>query len=721
MQNRENEDGSVATWGYTPYPLAEVLEEHASMAQVVQLTEGEELSISVDDLSFKESGITASSNFFEVFSFPLVAGNPATVLAEQPSIVISETLSRKLFGDESALGKTIHINAGELIPFTVTGVFENVPYHSTLQFELVVPIENILPWNNYTSWGNSFLTTFVLLSKETDPQAISEQIAPVIKEKGGRNHELFLHSLQDTYLYTQFENGKPVGGRIDNIRLFAVVAILVLLIACINFVNLTTARATQRAKEVGVRKVVGASKLALIRQFLSESVFMAMVALILAIIWVAVVLPIFNQLTDKQITIAYFQPVFLLVIVCVGLLTGLLSGVYPAFFLSSFHTIRVLKGTVTRQTGSAALRRSLSVFQFALSTILMAGTLVVYFQMEYIRHKNLGLDQENIIYSEMDMNLQQNFEAYKNELLQDPNIQYFTRANSSFRDFGSTADLEWKGKPDDKTIWIQQLVVDFDFIEALDIKIKEGRAFSRDFASDTTAYIFNEEAVKVIGLEHPLGEEFSMWREPGQIVGIAENFHFNSLHETIAPLIIQLAPKRTHITYLKARAGKTQEALDALKRTHEKYSNYPLDYHFLDDTLEAMYKSEMLVSQLSRLFAGMAIFISCLGLLGLAIFTTEQRTKEIGIRKVLGASVASILMLLSKDYFMLILIAFLVAIPVANYFITEWLKNFAYRIEIQWWLFALPGVLVLLIALFSVSGQTWKAARKNPVDSLRYE
>ncbi|MEK6477807.1 ABC transporter permease [Catalinimonas sp. 4WD22] len=723
MQSRINEEGEINTWNNTPYVLGETLtEEYPSILQSVKITDEELLPLSVDDISVKERSVFATPNFFEVFTFPLVQGDSTSVLSETFSIAISESLSHKLFGEENAVGKTIHLKAGELVPFTVTGVFEDFPRHSTLQFDFVLPMQAVLPfWNNYENWGNSYLTTYILLNDQADPSEVEKQIADVVKEKGGLEHQLSLISLADTYLYSKFENGKAVGGRIDNIRLFFVVAIMVLLTACINFVNLTTARATQRAREVGVRKVVGASKISLIRQFLSESVLLAIIALLLALVMVFVILPIFNELTNKAIQPDYLNFTFIVSLLGIGLLTGLLSGIYPAFFLSSFHTIMVLKGRFTQQSGSSALRRSLVVFQFAISTLFMAGTLAVFFQMEYVRHKNLGLDQENIIYAEMDMALQQNFEAYQNEVLQEPSIRYFSRANSSFRDFGTTGDLDWKEKPTDHSLWVAQLVVDFDFIEAMDIRIKEGRSFSRNFTSDTIAYILNEEAVKILGFEYPLGEEFSMWREPGRIVGIAENFHFNSLHEDIKPLIIQLAPKRTHITYVKAQAGKTEEALAALKRIHQKYSGYPLDYHFLDDTLEAMYESEKLIGKLSRIFAAMAIFISCLGLLGLAIFTSEQRTKEIGIRKVLGASVSSILVLLSKDYVRLIGIACLIALPIANYFITDWLQSFAYRVDTSWWWFVLPALLILLIAFLSISGQTFKAARQNPVDSLRYE
>ncbi|WPP53284.1 ABC transporter permease [Catalinimonas niigatensis] len=720
MQNRMNEDGSIHTWGNTPYVLGDALtEEYPSILQSVKVTDEEDLSISVDDVSLKERSIFATPNLFEVFSFSLIAGDSTSVLSEASSIVISESLSHKLFGEESALGKMIHLNAGDLIPFTVTGIFEDIPHHSTLQFDMVLPMQAVLPfWNHYESWGNSFISTYVLLDQKAKPAEVEQQIAHVVKEKGGLEHTLFLLSLVNTYRYTTFENGKATGGRIDSLRLFSIIAIMVLLIACINFVNLTTARATRRAREVGVRKVAGASKSMLVRQFLSESILLSMAALLIAVLLMVFILPNFNQLTGKQIHPDYFHSYFIVGLLGIGLLTGILSGIYPAFFLSSFHAVNVLKGTFTQRSGTTAVRRSLVVFQFAISTLLIAGTLAVFFQMEYVRHKNLGLDKENIIYVEMDMGA--NLQAYKNDLLQEPSIQYFTAANGSFRwGFGATS-VDWKGRNENQQIYIPQIAVDYNFIEAFGIRLKEGRSFAPDYA-DTIAYILNEEAVKVMGFENPIGEEITMNRERGPVVGVAENFHFTSLHKNIEPLIIQLDPRKPGVLYFKTHIDKTEEALAAFRRVHQKYSSYPLHYHFLNDTLEAMYSSEMLMGKLSRIFAGMAIFISSLGLLGLAIFTSEQRTKEIGIRKVLGASVSSILFLLSKDYIKLILIACLVAIPIANYFITDWLQGFAYRIEVSWWLFAAPALLICVIALLSVSGQTMKAARQNPVDSLRYE
>lgn len=722
MQNRENEDGSIQTWGNTPYVLGDVLtEEYPSIMESVKITDEEELSLSVDELALKGRGIFATPNLFEVFSFPFIQGDSSSALEDTYSIVISESLSRKFFGNADALGKTVYINAGELIPLKITGVFADIARHSSMQFELVIPMQAVLPfWYQYESWGNSFLTTYLLLDDQAEPTGVEQQVAKVMKEKGELDHELFLLSLVNTYRYSTFENGRAVGGRIDNIRLFSIIALLVMLIACINFVNLTTARATRRAREVGVRKVVGASKALLVRQFLSESVLMAMAALLLSVMFMIFVLPTFNQLTGKHIQPDFLHPYFIIFLLGVGLLIGFLSGIYPAFFLSSFHTIKVLKGSLTQPQAPLGVRRSLVIFQFAISTLLIAGTLAVFYQMEYVRHKNLGMERENIIYAEMDMGT--DLEAYKNDLLQEPGIQYFTSANGSFHlGFGATA-VDWKGQAEDQDqlVLMQQVSVDYDFIEAFGIPIRAGRSFSPEYA-DTIAYLLNEEAVKVMGFENPLDEEITMNRESGPVVGVVENFHFTSLHKSIEPLIIQLDPRKPGVLYVKAHAGKTQEALAALKKVHQKYSNYPLDYHFLDDTLEAMYESDILIGKLSRIFAAMAIFISCLGLLGLAIFTSEQRTKEIGIRKVLGASVNSILVLLSKDYFRLIGIACLIALPIANYFITDWLQSFAYRVDTSWWWFVLPALLILLIAFLSISGQTFKAARQNPVDSLRYE
>lgn len=720
MQNRANDDGSIYTWGNTPYPLSVALEDYPAIRQSVQLTDEEALSISVDKNAMKASSVFASSNFFEVFSFPLLQGNHETALDEVFSVVISQSLSERLFGSDNALGKTIYLNAGEHVPFTVTGIFENVPHHSTLQFEMVLPMQVVLPfWGNYQNWGNTYLTTYLLIDEKSKPVDVESQIANLVKKKGGLDHQIFLLSLVDSYLYTQFENGEKSGGRIDNIRLFLIVALLILLIACINFVNLTTARATRRAREVGVRKAIGASKVSLLRQFLSESVLFSFLALILATGLVVLGLPVFNQLTGKLIVLEGLPAYFFLSLLGVGLLTGLLAGFYPAMVLSSFRTAQVIKGSINQRIGSLSMRQTLVVFQFAVSLLLIAGTVAVYLQMEYIRTKNLGLDQENIIYMEMDLGT--DMKAYKNDLQQLTSIKQVSSANGSFtQGFGAIGDIDWPEKKEGSSIYIPQISVDYDFIETFNIQIKDGRSFSDQYA-DSIAYILNEEAIKVLGLRDPLGSVISTNRESGPIVGIAEDFHFSSLHQAIEPLIIQLDPTKPLVLYVKAQAGKTEEALAALKGVHQKYSSYPLDYRFLDETMEGMYASEMLAGRLSRFFAAMAILISCLGLLGLAIYSSEQRTKEIGIRKVMGATVGNILLLLSRDYVKLILVAFFVGIPVANYFITEWLQNFAYRVEVRWWFYAIPTLAILLLAGLSVSSLTWKAARKNPVDSLRYE
>jgi len=444
-----------------------------------------------------------------------------------------------------------------------------------------------------------------------------------------------------------------------------------------------------------------------------------MIALFLAMVLVVLGLPAFNQLTGKVI-VPDVLPFYLFYwLVGIGLLTGLLSGLYPAFFLSSFRAIQVLKGSLNHRRSGMTFRQILVVFQFATSLLLIAGTLAVFFQMDYVRQKNLGLDEENIIYAELDMGT--DLQAYKTALARESSIQSVTSANQSFHlGFGTTTGIDWPGKEQENSLGITQLAVDHDFIEAFQIQIIAGRSF-KDYHTDSVAYMLNEEAVKVMGLQDPLGSQISLNREEGPVVGIAKDFHFTSLHTGIKPLVIQLDPSKPLVLYVKAQGGRSQEALAAFIKVHQQLSDYPLAYHFLDETLEKMYASEKLTSSLSRMFAAMAIFISGLGLAGLVIFSTAQRTKEIGIRKVMGASVKSVLLLLSRDFIKLILVAFFIGVPVANYFISEWLQTFAYRIEIRWWFFALPGLGVLLLAILLVSRLSLKAARQNPVDSLRYE
>jgi predicted permease len=632
-------------------------------------------------------------------------------------------MAKKYFGDQEALGKMIRINNDQEVQ--VTGVLQNIPQHSSLQFSWLMPYEVYAKDKQWLQgWGMLSIRTYVQLHANTSQEQAEAKIKKLLQKNDPdpTKSELFLHPYQDVYLYSNFNNGKQDGGRIDYVRLFAIVAVFILFIACINFMNLSTARSARRSKEVGIRKVVGARRSLLISQFMGEAILLTVLSLLFALAIVVLLLPLFNSLTGKTIVIPFSEPVFILALVALAVLTGLIAGSYPALFLSAMQPIKVLKGAIKQGFASILLRKGLVIFQFALSTLLITATLAVYYQIEYIQNKNLGFDREHVISMSIEGDLWKNMYAFKQELLQLPGIKTVTRTGANPLEINaSSADITWPGKLPTQTISVSATFVDYDYLSTLNIPLKAGRDFSPQFA-DSSSYIINETAARLMGMDDPIGQDIEFWIGKGKIVGVLKDFHTQSLHKPIEPYVLMLAPGNTWMMLIKTEPGKTAQALSSLEKLSRKYNpGYPFEYHFLDETFEKQYKSETLIGQLAGYFGCLAIFISCLGLFGLATFTAEQRTKEIGIRKVLGASVGNITLLLSTDFLKLVAIAFIIASPIAWYAMSKWLENFAFHIDLGVELFLLAGVAALLIALGTVSFQSVKAALSNPVKSLRSE
>lgn len=735
MFNMKYPDGTISTWWNAPYPLVEVLEQnYPDVAYAALVSWSRSQLFSINDRHYQESGIFASPDFFKIFTFPLLQGDPEKLLDDINAVTISETLAAKLFGEDWAaqtvVGKTVQLNIENEGNYIITGVFADIPRQSTLQFDFVLPVElklKINPWDK--DWGNYNNQMFVRLHQQVDTQDFNQKIADVIaqyredfdSERGG--NVAFLFPFGDLYLHGKFENGVNVGGRIAYTRIFSVVAVLVLILACINFMNLATARSARRAKEVGIRKAVGAGKSSLVFQFIGESFLITALALLIALLLTQLLLPVFNDLTQKQLTIDYTQPVYWLTVLALIIITSLVAGSYPAFFISSFNTVKVLKGGKVSGLQAAVFRKGLVVFQFTLSIIMITGAMIVHTQIQYIMDKNIGLDRENVFSYQLQGDGPQHYETIKNTLLQDPNILDVTTANNNPLSVGSSATgMDWDGKKEDEVIEFGHIWVDFDFVKTMGMELADGRDFSKEMGNDSANVILNEAAIEAMGMENPIGKKFNAFgRGDGQIVGVIKDFHSSDMFSTISPLMIILDEWHSSL-YIRAAPGKTQEALAAVEKIHQSYNaDYPFAYQFLDEQFANMYRSELVMGDLSNYFTFLAIVISCLGLLGLASFTAEQRVKEIGIRKVLGASIGQILVLLSKGYMQLMIIAFVIAIPVANYFLTEWLSSFAYKTEVAWWLYAIPGLVILIIALLTISQQTFKAAVRNPVEALRYE
>ncbi|CCH51920.1 protein of unknown function DUF214 [Fibrisoma limi BUZ 3] len=725
LENQQWTGNDISTTPATPGPLAPALvAEVPEVEKAVKITWEEERLLSLGEKAYKEKGRFASTDLFQIFTFPLLHGNGKTAITGPTSIVISEKVALKFFGKTDVVGRIIRLDNKE--DRQITGVMQDIPETSSLKFDFVLPLEPFEKENQWlTKWDNNGIRTFALLHANADVNRVNAKILDFVHkhEKNVTTIKMFLFPFEDGYLYSKFTNGKPDGGRIEYVRLFTIVAIFILIIACINFMNLATARSAKRAKEVGIRKVVGAERSFLIGQFIGEAILTAGMALIFAILLVQVLLPVFNKLTEKQISIDYSNPFYWLTLLGLALVTGIVSGSYPALFLSSLQPVRILKGTLRFKAGAVLFRQGLVVFQFALSLLLIIGTLIAGRQVDYIRTKNLGLDRENVVYMALEGDLPKRFDVFKQELLQAPGIQSVTSSGSDPLAIGnSTIGVEWKGKdPNDKTLFTQ-MPISYDFINTMKIKLLDGRDFSKDFITDSTNYLVNEEAARRMGMKAPVGQDLKFWNKPGKIIGLMKNFHLNSLRVAIEPLILRLDTTYNSTVIIRTRPGETEKAIASMQTLSKKHNPaYPFAYEFADDSFEKQYKSETLIGKLANYFAILAIFIACLGLFGLAMFTAEQRTKEIGVRKVLGASIPSIVTLLSRDFLRLVLIAIVIATPVAWYSMSQWLQDFKYRIDIEWWMFVVAGLMAIAIALFTVSFQSIKAALMDPVKSLRAE
>lgn len=708
----------------TPGPWMEVIEKEVpDVAAITKLTWNRELLVKVGEESTKESGIYATTDFFNVFQTPFIAGNAKSPITQPTSIAISRKLSEKYFGKTNAVGKTINLDNAK--NFIVSAVFEDIPQNASVRFEWIVNFK-VQEQDWMKTWGNFSFKTYLRLSPQADPLHAEQVIQKVIKKNTPPQFISFpiIQKLKDVYLYSTFENLKPVGGRIEYIKVFSIVAIFILLIACVNFMNLATARSVKRAKEVGVRKVVGAEKKFLIMQFMGESLIVSTLAAILALVFVLLLLPAFNIVVEKHITLDLSDPALYLSVIALILITGIVAGSYPALYLSSLQPIRILKGRLSFSNRGVFLRKGLVVFQFGLSVFLIIGMLVIGRQMNYIQTKRLGLDRENVLYISLEGDLPNKLETFRQEITNSPFVSAATTTGAIPTNIVSNSgDLDWDGRDKDLPNGVNATFVGYDFAKTMNIQMAGGRDFSRDFPGDTTSYLINEAAARMMKMEDPVGKQVKFWMGKGTIVGVMKDFHLGTFHSEIQPLIlVNYKGLNTEFMMIRTRPGQTREALAHIEKTTQAFNpNYPFSYHFMDEDYEKMYRSEMIVNTLIKYFGILAIVISCLGLLGLAAFTAEQRTKEIGIRKVLGANVSSVIALLSKDFAKLILIAIVLASPVAWYVMDKWLKDFVYRIDLTWEIFALAGTIAICVAMFTVSFQSIKAALMNPVESLQTE
>lgn len=726
------ENGAVRSAPPVPALLADVLEmEVAEVLTAVEDTDtdefGDGFSLSTGEHKIKGRGKFSGKEYFQLFSFPFLKGNPQTALSEKSGIVLTASLATRLFGTTEVIGKSLE---WQILNFKgraqVSAVIADLPNNSTESFEFLLPFSifiDDLMGQERNHWGNYIALTYVQLVEGTDVGLLNKKIATLIQDRvPGSNVQPFFKQYSSNYLHGQFENGQEAGGRITYVRLFAIIAFFVLAIACINFMNLSTARASRRLKEIGIKKTLGSSRAQLISQHLGESVAMTLISLGLALLIVLLLLPEFNSITDKQLTLKWDFSLFI-VITAITLFTGILAGSYPALYLSGFKPISILKGKLSTSIGEVWTRKGLVVFQFVISIVLLVSVWIVYKQIEYVQNKNLGYDRQQVIKFAIEGTVADRLEPFIKQLKAVPGVVNASSTTHSIVKSGaSTTGVTWQGKNPESNILFEQARAYYGLIETLGIEMKEGRSFSEKYGAEESKIIFNEAAIKTMGLDDPIGKTVTMWGNKKEIIGVVKDFHFSSLHEEVAPMLFHFDKSFMLNIFVKMQANSPELIINDIEALYKDFNpGFTLDYEFLDANYQAQYQAEQRVSLLSRYFAAIAIIISCLGLFGLAAFTAERRQKEIGIRKILGADGLQIIKLLTTDFTKMVLLAIAIALPLSFWMSKNWLQSFAYRIEPEWYYFAAAGAIALVIAWFTISFTTIKAIRVNPADTLKDE
>ncbi|HKI77117.1 MAG TPA: ABC transporter permease [Ignavibacteriaceae bacterium] len=707
----------------TPIPLAPALKEE--IPEIKYATRYASYlgkrKITFEEKTFNQQVNFADPDFFKIFSFDFIEGDKENALRDKSSIIITQEMAEKFFDGKDPVGKIIKMD--DKFDMVVSGVVYNTPDNSDIKFDMLVPIALLKDIGyNMNNWGQNMLHTYVMLNNPERSGEVTKKIEGRLKKeiKASTAGKMFLYPLTKLHLYSI--SGK--GGRIETVIIFSIIAFFILIIACINFMNLATARSAKRATEVGIKKAVGATRPQIAKQFFGESLLYTFISLAFAILLVEVLLPLFNDLSGKELALKQVNGDTMLLILIVTLVTGILSGIYPALFLSGFNPVEVLKSKLPGKTSKFSLRQILVVIQFSISIILIIGTIIVYLQMNFILNKNLGLDKDNIIYINLSDQLQRDTESLKTELLRNTNIKSATvSTHLPISVYSNGGGWKWEGKDPEQDELVSSMGADLDFLKTYDIKLKEGRYYSKEFpADDTLSLVINETFAKLMGFDNPVGKILSAGESFHRtIIGVVKDFNFLQLQRDIGPLIIWPDPT-PRILSIKLNNADIGNTLNFIKSTCKEFdSRFVFDYEFLDKTYENIYTSQKRLGQIFNSFAILAIIISCLGLLGLAAYVAELKTKEIGIRKVLGATTAGITYTLSKQFIFWVLLANAVAWPVAYYFMNNWLQDFAYRIDMPYWVFISAALVAILIAVITVSSQAIKAANSDPVKSLRYE
>ena len=720
-------DGALQSGTPTPQLLGPALKkDYPEIENTARIGWNQYILFGYQNKSVKVNGTWADPSFLTMFSFPLIKGDPKTALLDPHSVVLTQSAAKKLFGDENPMGKVLKFDNQE--NFMVTGIMKDVPNNTQFDFEFLNSSAFLESkgWID-ADWTDVSIRTFVLLKPNATATEVTEKIKDIVKKysRGLSKSTVFLYPVNQLRLYSKFENGKPVGGRIDIVRIFSLVALFILIIACINFMNLSTARSEKRAKEVGIRKVAGALRRSLVLQFLIESIFISIISGCLAYLLLVLCLPAFNQLTQKQLFIDYNNIYYWAEGIGFILFTGILAGSYPAFFLSAFKPVAVLKGAFKKVNALVTPRKILVVSQFTFAIVLIVCTIIILQQVKFARERKTGYDRNNLAYVFLEGDIPKNYEFIKNDLI---NSGIAISVNQTMapltQSWSMGSSLSWQGKDPSMRITFDRSTTDGNLAKTMGLQFVAGRDIdTKSFPTDSTACVVNESAVKLMKFRNPIGQTIFDDPVSWHIVGVIKDFILTSPYEPTRPIIFKGPKYGRNVMNIKFSSDhSTSQNLASTEKIFKKYNpSYPFEYHFIDEEYAKKFDDEKLTATLAGLFSGLTIFISCLGLFGLATYMAENRLKEVGVRKILGASVSSIAALLSKDFLKLVAIAILIASPLAWYFMNIWLSGFNYRIQISWTVFVIAGAASIFIALITVSFQAVRAAVANPVTSLRSE
>lgn len=725
VYSNHHDASGTFTWKGVSGLLANEIEASVpEVKHVLATTDAHEYTLTTDQDAYKVNGKFADESFFDVLSYPLLHGDEKSALANQSNIVITESLARRLFNKTDAIGETITFHFWSFRKsLKVSGILADLTTATSDQFDF------IMTWDyyhdqlvSYPQWGNYYARIIVELNNPEDKAAAQEKIDSIFKENlEDTRVDLFLAKYSDQYLYNKYRNGKQAGGRIEYVKLFSAVAIFILLIACINFINLSTAKASQKTKEVGVKKTLGASRNSLIAQYFTETFCMVVLSIIVAFGLVYLLLPQFNFLAQKNLQFV-LNKYLLLGTGSIVFIVGLFAGGYPAIYLSGMNIIKSLKPGFSPSSSHGWGRKTMVILQFSISIVLIVATFLIQQQMDFVKSKNLGYNRDNLIYFEREGKLLEDHTSFVNELRKIPGIEQAAASGFMVGGGNSTGGVQWDGKTEDDQIQFWETKSDYGMLSLLGIEIIEGRDFDPRYSDETTSIIFNETAIAAMGMDEPVGQIIRHYTGDKKIIGVVKDFNLVSLHTEVEPALFLFNPDQTHFIMARIEKGKELETIEKMKSLTESFNpNYPFEPTFVDQDYQALYASEERVSSLSSYFAALAILISCLGLFGLASFTTERRTKEIGIRKVMGSGIWNIVLLLTKDFTKMVIIAMIIGIPASYFLGLKWLQNYAYSIGLEWWTFASASLIAIAIAWVTVGSQTLKAASSNPVKALKDE